>query len=107
MAGISELKDVVVLVASIIQSGAKALDDGKIDFSDIGYLMDIVQSAGPAFAGIEKVKAEFIDIDAQEKIELNQLVAEAIDLSDDMIETYIEKAFEVLFLVGDLINLRS
>ena len=107
MPGISELEDVVILITTLIDSGSKALEDGKINFGDLGYLMEILQAAGPAFAGIENVKAEFLDLDADEKASLNRVIGAKLNMTNKTVETYIEKAFELLFLLGDLINIRS
>lgn len=107
MAGISDLKDVVTLVISTIEGGFKALADGEVNFQDLAYVMDILRAAGPAFAGIENVKAEYLDIDATEKAELNRMVSDQFDIKNDVVEAYVEKVFEVLFLVGDLISIRG
>ena len=107
MAGISDLKDVVRLACAAIEGGMLIVADGKVNFSDLAHVMDIIAAAGPAFVGIENVKAQYLDIDSAEKLELNKLVEDELDLSNDVVETYVEKVFEVLFLVGDLISLKE
>lgn len=66
------LKEVVILGCKAFDAYLKAKADGKIDASDILYLVPLAQAIGPAIQDINLVPAEALDLD---KAELADLIA--------------------------------
>lgn len=106
MVGIDNIKVAVVAAINFGEKIEKNLsDDGKISLIEalgIGAtsfpdVMKIITS-GP------EIKAEFLDLDEDEKQELIDLVKEELDLDNDKVENIIETAIEFLEKLADLIN---
>ena len=104
--GIENLK--VALLAAINLSEkieSKYADDGKITLSEalsvgagsFGDVLKVIRSGN-------QIKAEFIDLDEQEKQELVDLVYQELDLENDKIELIVKKAIEFLVALDELIK---
>ena len=72
---IKNTKEVVMLAFALGNAIKQANADGKVGYEDIGLLMTVIPSFGPAFEDISKVPAELKDLDAAEAQELREMVA--------------------------------
>lgn len=75
---IKNLKEVVVAGCKGWDAYAQAKKDGKIDASDILYLIPIAQAVGPALEDINLIPAEALDIDKAEVVDLVQTVLKEV-----------------------------
>lgn len=106
MLGINNLKKAVVSAVNLGEKIEKnLLDDGKISLTEA---LGIGATSFTDIIGIirsgKEIKAEFIDLDEDEKEELVDLVTEELDLENDKIEEVIEKAIEFLSSLADLVD---
>lgn len=103
--GIDNLKIALVAAINFGESIEKNLDDGKITLAEAlgigaGHFGDIVR----VLKNGTKIKAEFLDLDESERLELVELVKDELDLNNEHIEVIIEKAIEMLLSIEGLIN---
>ena len=80
---IKNLKEVVVAGCKGFEAYEQAKKDGKIDASDILFLIPFAQAVGPAIQDISLVPAEALDLDKAELADLLATVlAEVPELKD-------------------------
>ena len=104
--GIENLKIGVVAAINLGEKIEKNYsDDGKITLaealgigaSSFGDIMKVIKSGG-------QIKAEFLNLSAEERSELVSLVKEELDLENDKVEKIIENAVEFLLTLENLIS---
>ncbi len=105
--GIENLKIGIVAVINLGERIEKGLnDDGKITFAES---LGIGTASFPDFIKVvkngRKIKDEFLDLDADEKIELVNFVKSELDLINDKVEEIIEKALDVIVSLDTMIKL--
>lgn len=83
MTGIKETTDVVDFVIQIVNAVIKSKADGKVDSSDVGYLMAALMKAGPAFAGMSAIPAELKDLSEAELAALIASVEAGVTIGDE------------------------
>lgn len=92
MAGIKETKEVLVFGLNVQKGVVAAQADGQVNWMDFGHLLPVVQSASSAYNGINRIKAELLDIDDEEQAELAAVAREFYaDLSDEQCKILIEE----------------
>ncbi len=91
---VKESKELVVFAAKLVSSCEKAASDG-IQLADSLKLIDPLMAAPAALLGIDKVIPEFSDLDPVEAEELKGAIAEALDLSNDVVEAVAEEVLGV------------
>lgn len=92
MVGIKETKEVLVFGLNFQKGVVAAKADGTVNWMDLGHLMPVVQSASAAFNGINKLKAELLDLDDAEQAELVTIAREFYsNLSDEVLKERIEQ----------------
>lgn len=79
---IKETKEMVDFVIELANAVSKSMADGKIDFTDAGYLMAAMMVAGPAFVGAVAIPAELKDLSEPEAAELCAYVKAKLQLGD-------------------------
>jgi len=104
MVGIGELKDVIAFGAGIGNALGKSLEDGKISLGEYVNFIPALLDFPAAVQGFDKVKAEILDIDPEEKIELEQFVKDRFDIAQDDAEEFIEDAIGVALDVFEFVN---
>lgn len=103
--GIESLKSVLKLGLALGNGIGKAMEDGKVDLTDIVYLMGALQAAPAAFLAVDKVQAEAKDLDASEMAELVAYAKAEFDLADDELEKKIEKSLEAGLVIYQAVML--
>jgi hypothetical protein len=98
---IKETKELLLFVAKFGNALDKALLDGKINLMDAGVIFEPLLAAKDAFNEVAAVPKELADLTEDEAIELNEAVAEELDLDSESTEILTEKG---LALVLALIN---
>ncbi len=105
--GVEELKSVILLglhLGELVDS----LSNG-IGLDDIGPALRIVKDAKPALEAIKsgKLLPELKDLDVEEREALKSWVTEELDISNDALESVIEKALSVIIDLTDLAKLSA
>ena len=104
--GIDNLKKALIAAINLAKKIEKNYtDDGKISFvevlgigaSSFGDILRVIKSGS-------EIKAEFINLDDNEKDELIQFVKDEFDLENDKIENIVEKSLEFLVGLDELIK---
>ena len=104
--GIENLKKAVIAAINLAEKIEKNYsDDGKISFvealgigaSSFGDVLKVIRSG-------KQIKAEFLDLDSEEKTELINLVHNELDLENDKLEIIIEKSIDFLVGLEELIS---
>lgn len=102
--GISGIKAVLSFPLSIHMGYDKAQADGKIDVTDVGYLMDPVMKLVPAVQNSKQALEEIKDLDDSERAELNSWAKSEYDIKDDALEEKIEASIDVLLSIAVLVG---
>lgn len=95
MAGIKETKELIVFVSSLGNALGNALEDGEIDWTDLGSLVGVIRTVGPALEGAQGVLGELSDLSEVEYQELLETAQESFDIPQDKLEEYAEAAFDL------------
>ncbi len=93
--GIQETKDLLKFVVSLGMAVDKIKADGKVDITDIQFLMSPLTQASKAFEGVKHVKAQLKDLSSEEVKELVEFAENQLDLSNDKLEHTIETALKL------------
>ncbi len=92
--GIQETKELLEFGFNLQEAITKSLSDGKINLLDVPKFLGVIKTAGSAFSGINKIKAELADIAVSEKQELIEFARERFDLPNNQLEILIEDTLE-------------
>lgn len=82
----------------------KSKADGRIDVSDIQYLMGPLLKLPGAIEGAELALKELQAIDADSKSKMLQRLSAEFDISDDILESKIEAATSWILATADLVG---
>jgi len=102
MALSQDLKEAAFFVADLGSGIGNSLEDGKITVSDAFNFKEALQSAIPAFSGIQNVKFEELDT-PENREELKNLFKDRFDLNDDEAERKVEKVVNAVIVIIDLV----
>jgi len=104
--GIKETKEVLDLGFALGGAIKQGLSDGKLGVEDLGLLMTLIPTLGPAFDGIGDVPAEFKDMDSDEAKELLEYAGQKLGavFSDEELLAKINAGLEVGLAVAKLIK---
>ena len=106
MAGISELKDIVVFVAKAANVVEKIGEDGKVDFRDSLHLLSALGAGIAAAKSARAAGGEIADLSDVEAAELIALFKTSCDLKNDSVELYaelgVEAAMKLALLFAEL-----
>jgi hypothetical protein len=75
----------------------RSLEDGKIDFTDIGNIWPLATSAGPAFKGVGNPLSRLSNLTELEREALIELARQRFDLPNDMLELLIEDTIREVY----------
>jgi hypothetical protein len=85
------LKELLAFVLSLGASVGKALEDKKIDSSDILHLIHPLTLAGPAFMDLGRLKAELAGAQPEDIKDLGDWAAQEFDIPQEEIEALIDE----------------
>ena len=102
---IDDLKEMAVFLCELGNAIDQSAADGKMSISDALYFVKAALSAPKAFIGISNIKEEYLDLNDAEKVELNKLIADTLELAEDKIEGVVESVLKVAFELNGAINL--
>lgn len=110
MAGISNIKIVLLFIINFgerIEKVTRPDSPGgkKVTWVEVLGFLTTVKDIPELIKSAKELKAEFDDLDSQEKDELIAYVATELDLENDKVEELIEKGWATLVQLSDLVNL--
>lgn len=88
--GTPQTDEVIAAIAEGIKSYKAAAADGKIDWSDLGYIMPIMIKLGPAVQNIQMVLPELKDLDSAEAVALIAKISGMASESSDKVKAVLE-----------------
>lgn len=103
--GIQEVKDVIVLIAAILNEidKRKAKPLGK--FRVVLIVMGLIPAIARALNGITQIPKEFMDLDDAERAELVKMVNETIEFgTSDQAEEIIDKSINVVIQLSAIVQ---
>jgi hypothetical protein len=104
--GIENLKTALGFAIGLGEKIEIALsDDGKITWTEIFGFIPILTSVPSVIKAAPELVDEFKDLDQAEKDDLKIWLETELDLQNDKVESYIEKAFELLLALSAMIKL--
>lgn len=105
MSRISETKELVKFLCRTTNAIVESVkDDGKITIKDLFKFGGAVTSLFPAIAGITNIPSELQDLDETERDELQSIVKEELNLSNN-VEQVIELSLVIAADLKKLINI--
>lgn len=103
MLGIDAIKKAAKAVIRFGDKLEDALADGKITFVEgISLAISAAPDAFSLAQDAQQLKAEFNDLDSNERQELADYVTEELDLEADNVEEIAEKGFNLLVAIDEL-----
>lgn len=90
--GIQDTKELLIFGLDLQEAITVSLEDKKVTLLDAPNFLKPLRSAVPAFGGLQNVKNELLDLDQNEKAQLEAIVKERFDLKDDHLEEIVERA---------------
>lgn len=103
MSDVSESKELLEFIVGLAQSLGNSMEDGKIGFEDLGYLLDVLQLAGPAFEGVAKVPGEMSQLDEEGKNELVEVV-DGLNIPQAEVEMVIKNGLKIALDLVEFID---
>jgi hypothetical protein len=102
--GVENIKKVIGFGLGLSKDIPKALADGKINIKDAPLFLDDALKIPGVISAAAQVKNEYLDLDRNEKEEINQFVADTLDYPDADVEEVIADAFKVAIDASDLVQ---
>jgi hypothetical protein len=94
--GTPNTDEVIAAIAEGIKGYKSAASDGKLDWSDFGYLMPVFAKLGPAVDDINQVLPELKDLDAAEGQALIAKIVAASSESGEKVRAVLEGLIQVV-----------
>lgn len=94
--GIQNLSALIMFGLTLGQKGYEALEDGKLDFTEILDFIGEARKVPEVKVAIERAPEELADLDMEEQAEIYRLVQEKFDLPNDKVEQAIEIGLRVV-----------
>lgn len=91
--GIDNIKIILLFGLSLAQELQQGLKDNKLSFGEIIGFTDDLAAIPSVVEAVKKAPAEFLDLDAQEKEEIHQLVVDKFNIDAENVELAIEESF--------------
>lgn len=105
MLGIEKLKEITLAGAKFGESLEDKLADGKLSFMEAISL--VLEQAPKIFGFVSdaaEIKAEYLDLTDEERVELTAYLTEELDLDSDRAEKIAEATFDLLASLDGLID---
>lgn len=102
--GIKETKELLVFTSRLANAIDKTLADGKVTVTDAVYIFDPLSAAKDGIDGIGQVDNEIADLSEQEAVELVELFALELDLSNNLAESLAEEGLALGVAIVNFVN---
>jgi len=101
--GLENIKKVLAFSFSLAKAIDLARADGKIDYTDVQYLLAPAMKVVDAVAGAKQALAEIKDLSVEERAQLDAYIKAEFDISDDELEVKIEKGLALALHVAEFV----
>lgn len=91
-----DLKEVVKLAVSLVNALGAALEDGKLDYSDLLEFWPVITDFGAAIENIEQALVELKSLDEKSLKDLIAQIKDDFDIPQDRLEIIAESALDIL-----------
>lgn len=91
--GIESIKIIILFGLSLGNELGKALEDKKLSIGEAFGFIDDLNDIDDVIEAVKKAPAEFLDLDSEEKAEIQSIVKVEFDIEDDKVEDAIEESF--------------
>lgn len=101
--GVKETKEALDLGIALAKLVVDAKADGKIGVEDLGLLLNLVPSVGPAVDGMSQVAKEVGELDEQDAADLLAHAAAklAMELNDEKLAVKVAASLKVVLALGE------
>lgn len=82
-------------------------NDGKITWNELFSFVPTLLKVPALIKAVPDLKAEFTNLDEEEKADLADWLATELDLDNDKVEMYVEEAWKLLLALSALIQIRE
>lgn len=91
--GIENITIIISFGLSFGNELGEALEDKNLSFREALGFLDDLNDIPDVIDAIKRAPAEFLDLDDQEKIQIQEMVKTEFNIADDMVEEAIEESF--------------
>lgn len=105
MLGIEHIKTVLKGIISFGEQIAEVLEDKKVQLIELPSFIDELLQIPGVIKALPHLKSELLDLDADERVELNNYIESELDIPNDKVEAAIEHAASVAISFAELITL--
>jgi hypothetical protein len=91
--GTEDLEEAVDFAFNLADAVESSLEDGKISLTDAPKFLKTFMSSAKAIEGINNIPVEIGDLDEFELARIVDKVKARFDITDDILEIYVEDAF--------------
>jgi len=102
--GIENIKSALKEVIEVGMTVAKATADGKITFAEGVAIAWEAKDLVGIYKRIPEIKKEYENLETNDLEELKQYVAETFELDNDKTEEIIEKSFNLIIAIVELVK---
>lgn len=100
----SDVYEILSIPLALYMAYDKSMADGKIDASDIQYLVGPLLKLPSAIDGAEKALVDFKSLEGVDREKCMAKLSADFDISDDVLEKKIESAVNWILATGDLLG---
>ena len=98
------VKDIVMVGLKLSMALDQAKADGKVDISDVGFLIPVGMAIPEAVADAQLALAELKNATPEARAQFNVEIANEYNIADDKVEAIVECSLEVLVSIGKLLG---
>ncbi len=91
---VKETEEAVILITKVASAIHQAGADGKYDLADLGLLLPIVPSVGPAIENFQGIPSELMNLDGEGASELVSTIMTNLSIGDVKAKEIIGAAIE-------------
>lgn len=103
MLGLDNIKKVLGFSFALAKAVDLAKADGKIDYTDVQFLLAPAMKIIDAVSGAKQALAEIKDLSVEERAELDAYIKAEFDIGDDVLEVKIEKGLALALHVSEFV----
>jgi hypothetical protein len=102
--GIESIKSQLKFAVSLANGISASMADGKLGLEDMVNFYEVAKNAKPALDSLKMVKAEFKDLDAEERAQLLDYGINELKIISSEVEAVISNAMKLAAQMGEFID---
>jgi hypothetical protein len=99
---LKEVKELITLLNSGIHLGVQVIQDGKVGFNDMPYVLDFIEKLVPGVQGISQIPSELAQMTDQDAEDLIEFAVQDLNLPEGKAKEVVELSLKIL---SDLFHL--